>query len=100
MTPAGVAFQHGRTTPKSYTIRTPCPFHLSYDLVAVSSQVLVQPGQDYMQFRVEHEGGSVWSLRRESDEADVARDSFGYSDCLDFKRTAAMMAEFHDVWLS
>lgn len=69
MTPAGVAFQHGRTTPKSYTIRTPCPFHLSYDLVAVSSQVLVQPGQDYMQFRVEHEGGSVWSLRRESDEA-------------------------------
>lgn len=53
-----------------------------------------------MQFRVEHEGGSVWSLRRESDEADVARDSFGYSDCLDFKRTAAMMAEFHDVWLS
>lgn len=22
-----------------------------------------------MQFRVEHEGGSVWSLRRESDEA-------------------------------
>lgn len=69
MTPAGVAFQHGRTTPKSYAIRTPCPFHLSYDLVAVSSQVLVQPGQDYMQFRVEHEGGSVWSLRRESDEA-------------------------------
>lgn len=55
--------------PKATPLEPPCPFHLSYDLVAVSSQVLVQPGQDYMQFRVEHEGGSVWSLRRESDEA-------------------------------
>lgn len=53
-----VAFQHGRTTPKSYAIRTLCPFHLSYDLVAASSQVFVQPGQDYKQIRAEHEGMS------------------------------------------